>query len=218
MEPILRTPYSIDWITAVIFTSIVFMILAKSSFYSRFMNFIILPFNNKYIFLYSKKDKIFSGFNLFFSLFQILNSALLIYFAYHIYYDPFGAHEFKVYGFILMALLLFLTSKIFLQIANGFIFNSKSIISEIIFKKLTYLNYSSLLMLMANLLLNFVYKQSKTILIISFILILLIHIMGWITALRNHQKFIASNFVYFILYLCALEIAPLLIIWGCLKD
>jgi len=218
MEPILRNPDTSDWITLIIFASILFMVLAKHIFYGRFLNFIILPFNNKYIFMYNKKDKLFNWFNIFFTLFQLLNFSLFIYLASNILFTFGEKHDMARYGSVILGLTLFLGIKIFLQLGNGFIFNSKNTISEIIFKKLSYLNYSGIVMLMANLLLHFVLKGSKTIVIISILAILLINAIGWTTTLRNHQKFIANNFMYFILYLCALEIAPIIIIGGYLIE
>ncbi len=71
MEPVLREIVEADWITLIIFSSVIFLVLAKSLFYSRFLNFIILPFNNKYIFLYNKKDRLMNWFHIFFTCFSI---------------------------------------------------------------------------------------------------------------------------------------------------
>ncbi|SHE67868.1 protein of unknown function [Arenibacter palladensis] len=218
MEAILRNEYNVDWITIILFSSIFFMVLAKTSFYSRFLNYIILPFNNKYIFLYQKKDKLFNWFSIFFSIFQLLNFSLFLYFAYTVFFKIPEGQQFVTYGIIFISLLLFFTIKILLQLGNGFIFNINKTISEIIFKKLSYLNYSGIVMLFANLLLNYVFKESKAVIFISLLLVFLINAIGWTTTLRNHQKFIASNFVYFILYLCALEIAPIIIVGNYLID
>lgn len=218
MEPILRNPDTSDWITLIIFGSLFFMVLAKNIFYGRFLNFIILPFNNKYVFMYNKKDKLFNWFNIFFTIFQLLNFSLFIYLASDILFAFGEKYDIVRFGGIVLGLTLFLGIKIFLQLGNGFIFNSKNAISEIVFKKLSYLNYSGIVMLLANLLLHFVFRGSKTIIIISILAILLINAIGWTTTLRNHQKFIAGNFVYFILYLCALEIAPIVIIGGYLIE
>lgn len=218
MDAILRNEYTADWITIILFSSIFFIVLAKTTFYSRFLNYIILPFNNKYIFLYQKKDKLFNWFSIFFSIFQLLNFSLFLYFAYTIFFKVPDEQQLLTYGSIFISLLLFFTVKILLQLGNGFIFNNKKIISEIIFKKLSYLNYSGLVMLFANLLLNYVVKESKTVVIISLLSVFLINAIGWTTTLRNHQNFIANNFVYFILYLCALEIAPIIIIGNYLID
>jgi len=71
MEPTLRTLESIDWITILIFGSLLFIVVAKGLFYNRFLNFIILPFNNKYIFMYNKKEKLANWFHSFFSIFRL---------------------------------------------------------------------------------------------------------------------------------------------------
>ena len=70
MEPVLREIGREDWITLIIFSSVIFLVLAKSLFYGRFLNFIILPFNNKYIFLYNKKDRLMNWFHIFFTAFR----------------------------------------------------------------------------------------------------------------------------------------------------
>ncbi|WP_281278433.1 DUF4271 domain-containing protein [Muriicola soli] len=114
-------------------------------------------------------------------------------------------------------LFLFLFAKIIMQLGSSAIFNSQSIITDIIFKKISYLNYSGLVMFLVNLLLCYVFIDSKTIYSIGIALILLILTIGWITIIKTHLKFLTSYFFYFILYLCALEIAPLIIIVNTLK-
>ncbi|WP_411028996.1 DUF4271 domain-containing protein [Spongiimicrobium sp. 3-5] len=218
MEPILRSISNTDWITLVIFTSILCVVAAKGIFYVRFMNFVILPFNNKYIFMYNKKDRLLNWFHILFTFFQVMNFALLIYFIKDIFFASENTDSFMTYLLILGLLLLFLLIKVSLQLGNGFIFGTNKTISEFIFKKLSYLNYSGIIMFLANVILAFVAKDSKTVVYVSIFLILLINCIGWVTVVKNHQKFIAGNFFYFILYLCALEITPFVIIGSFLKD
>lgn len=218
MEPIIRTIGTEDWITFILVASLFFVVVAKSFFYQRFTHFIILPFNNKYIFMYNKKDRLINWFHIFFTLFQLLNLSLFIYLARRILLEgQDNAYPF-IFILILGLLALYLGIKVFLQLFNSFIFNSGGQIGELIFKKLTYLNYSGIVMFFANVLLTYAVKDSKTLIYISLALILLINLIGWVTVLRNHQKLITSNFFYFILYLCALEIAPFVIIGSYLKD
>lgn len=221
MEPILRNIQRIDWITLLLFGSLMLVVLAKSTFYYRFLNFIILPFNNKYVFMYNKKEKLLNWFHIFFTVFQVINLSLFIYLALQVLFKggSFMSMD-STYGYptILGALLLFLLIKVSLQLSNGFIFNSNKIISDLIFKKLSYLNYSGLIMFAANIILCYVLKNSQIVVYVAFFLILLINTIGWVTLLRNHQNFLASNFFYFILYLCALEIAPFVIIGSYLND
>ncbi|MGB5554730.1 MAG: DUF4271 domain-containing protein [Flavobacteriaceae bacterium] len=218
MEPIARTLTHVDWITIVIFSSLIFIVIAKGIFYNRFMNFIILPFNNKYIFMYSKKEKLVNWFHLFFSIFQLLNFSLFVYFIWKLFRPHTDATSPMLFPFILIALLLFIFIKTLLQLSNGFIFGSNRTISEIIFKKLSYLNHSGIIMFLANVMLAYVLKDSKLVVYVALFLILLVNAIGWVNVLRNHQKFIANNFFYFILYLCALEISPFIIIANYLKQ
>ncbi len=218
MESILRTVENVDWITIVILISILFITAAKGLFYQRFLNFIQLPFNNKYVFMYNKKDTLWNWFNILMTLFQLLNFALFVYFAKSILFTPEKDGYVIFYFGVLSFLFLFLVLKVALQLFNGFVFNANKNVIELIFKKLSYFNHSSIIMFLANLMLCYVLNDSKLVIYLSIFLILLINLAGWITVLRNHQKFIMSNFFYFILYLCALEIAPLIIIGSYLKD
>jgi hypothetical protein len=73
-------------------------------------------------------------------------------------------------------------------------------------------------MLAANIILTYVLNDSKIVVFVSIFLIVVVNVIGWITIIKNYQKIISSYFFYFILYLCALEIAPFVIIANYLKD
>ncbi|ASV30519.1 DUF4271 domain-containing protein [Maribacter cobaltidurans] len=217
MEPITRITQNIDWITLVLLVSLILMVIAKKIFYTRFLNFIILPFNNKYIIMYNKKEKLFNWFHILLTVFQIINISLFLYLTWRAYSSP----EIKVpnvtFFVILGFIFLFVLTKMFLQLGNGFIFGSYGTINELLFKKASYLNYSSIVLFLANILLSFVYINSMTVVLSAIVLFIIINIIGWVTVVRIHQKFISSYFFYFILYLCALEIAPLIIMGSFLK-
>tara|TARA_R110002049_G_scaffold28018_2_gene96323 strand:- start:33006 stop:33662 length:657 start_codon:yes stop_codon:yes gene_type:complete len=218
MEPILRAVPTADWMTMLIFGSLLFLVIAKGLFYTRFMNFIILPFNNKYIFMYNKKEKLLNWFHIFFTIFMISNFSLFVFLSWRTFFQPeYTSYPF-IFPIILGGLLLFLLVKIFLQLGNGFIFNANKVISDLIFKKLSYLNHSGIIMLLANIILCYIAKDSKIVIYTSASLIILINGIGWVTTVKNHQKFITNNFFYFILYLCALEIAPFIIVASYLTD
>ncbi len=219
MEPILRHIDNLDWVTILLFSSLLFVVIAKNIFYKRFLNFIVLPFNNKYIFMYNKKKKLMNWFHLFFTVFQIMNFALFIFLSWRaLSTTNTNSVDSYMYIMVLGALILFLLFKIFLQLGNGFIFGSNKVISELIFKKMSYLNYSGIIMFLSNIVLTYVLKDSIIVIYATILLILTVNVIGWVTLLTNHQKYIARNFIYFILYLCALEIAPFVIIGSYLND
>ncbi|TVZ15752.1 DUF4271 domain-containing protein [Maribacter sp. MAR_2009_72] len=217
MEPINRTILQTDWITITLFTSFICVLIAKSFDYTRFVNFIILPFNNKYITIYTKKEKLFNWFHILISLFQIINTTLFIYFIWREFLNTGVVKNPFLFPILLVVVFLFITLKTVVQLANGFVFNSYKTFNELIFKKLTYLNYSGIVLCIANIFLTYVAIDHKIIIIIGSVLFIAINIIGWLTVLRNYQNFISSYFFYFILYLCALEIAPLVIMGSFLK-
>jgi len=56
-------------------------------------------------------------------------------------------------------------------------------------------------------------QPSKAIIYTAIVLLLIINLIGFITSFKMHQKLILNNLFYFILYLCALEIAPYIILY-----
>lgn len=218
MEVIQRAVPTNDWITLIFVMSLFCLVFARAFFLSRFQNFMILPFNNKYIFLYSKKGRLTHGFHIALSLFMFLNLSLFALFVFSILFDtqmsPGGAMLLVSGGL----LLIYFFMKIGMQLLGGLILEFSKVTNALVFKKMTYLNYSALVMFFANLLLGYVVKDSKVVLLISIGLILLINGIGWISIVKIHQKLIASHLFYFILYLCTLEFAPFLIIANLLND
>ena len=217
MEVIPRHLLNNDWVSGLLLLSLVCLVFAKVGFYNRFVNFVILPFNNKYIVLYNKKGRLLSGFHLAFSLFQLINLGLFMYLCRELLPAwPYAEHAW-LFLVILAAILGFTLLKIAVQLLGGVIFNSEALVAAVIFKKQSYLNYSALILFAANLLLTYLLPGSKSVIFISIFLLVLINSIGWINILKIHQKYIASHLFYFILYLCALEMAPYLIIFSWLN-
>ncbi len=212
MEALDRTVFSTDWITGILLLSLLCMVFAKELFYNRFLNFIILPFNNKYLFLYNKKGRLLSGFHLAFSLFQVLNLALFVVLGARAWGEEVPRGATLSFAIILGGLLAFTLLKIGLQLAIAHLFERVQLISSLIFKKISYLNYSTLVLFGANLLLTYLLPNSKTLVLGGILGALMVNSIGWFTILKMNQKYLSSHFFYFILYLCALEIAPLVII------
>ncbi|MBR9855115.1 MAG: DUF4271 domain-containing protein [Algicola sp.] len=217
MNPIEKTIISIDWMTLMLFASLVVLALGKYLYHKKFLNFIILPFNDKYILLHNKKGQFSHWFHLLLTLFQLINISLFLYLTLRAFSLLPEGESPTIYFILLGSLALFELAKFLVQMFTGFVFNSMGLIGGLIFGKMSYLNYSSLIVLLANILLIYISTSSKTIIYIAIICILLINIIGTAKLLKNYQKALFPYFVYFILYLCALEIAPLVLIGSYLK-
>ncbi len=218
MNPIDKVVVSLDWITIVLFVSMIVLALGKYLFQSKFLNFIILPFNNRYVVLYNKKGRLLNWFHILLTIFQLINFSLFLFFVQKVFFDAQSSSSLFIFFVIAGVLLLFQLIKLLLQFLKGYIFNTTSLISELQFNKISYLNHSSLVMFISNVLLAYIFKDSRIIIYSTIILIVSINIIGLVKLLKNYQKAIIPYFFYFILYLCALEIAPLVIVGSYLKD
>lgn len=167
--------------------------------------------------MYNKKERLLNWFHVLFTIFQVLNTSVFLFFVYKNFIHAESSQHQYLYPLLLGGFFLFLLLKTVLQLANGFIFGSQSIFSEIIFKKMSYLNYGGILLFLTNLVLAYVNIDPKVVIFIAIFLFLSINMIGWILVLKNYQNFIANYFFYFILYLCTLEIAPLVIMGNLIK-
>ncbi|MDC6365468.1 MULTISPECIES: DUF4271 domain-containing protein [Flavobacteriaceae] len=218
MNPIAKFVPPLDWITISLFLSLVFLAIGKYLFQNRFINFIILPFNDKYILLHNKKGQLFNWFHILLTLFQLVNFALFLFLLQkNLFQVPYGNGA-SVFFWILGFLILLLLVKMGLQYVKGYVFNTQHLVSEFIFSKTTYLNFSGLVMFVGNIFLIYILKDSKEVIYATIILILLINGIGITKLLKNYQKALFPHLLYFILYLCTLEIAPLVLIGSYLKD
>jgi len=95
----------------------------------------------------------------------------------------------------------------------GSLFEIDQLIDNYIFQKISYKNYIGLLLLPINALLIFSVTPSRQIIFLVLSILLIISVIGLITSFKSHQSLIKKNFFYFILYLCALEIAPYIILY-----
>jgi hypothetical protein len=217
MELEYRPLETLDWITILILFSL--LVLASGKYYhpSRFMNFISLPLNDKYVSLYERGALFFNGFHLSITLFQIVNYALFIYLAKEVLLGSSGA--ISQYGFypVLGGLVLFLALKTIMQLGQGYIFQLESLVADLIFYKSSYFNYSSLLIFLVNVCLVYVWPNSTLLIYLALGLVVLINSVGLLSVLKHHQNLIRANLIYFILYLCTLEIAPIVLFGSYLK-
>lgn len=212
MNPIYRSIINLDWITLILALSLLLLSLGKYFFRSSFFNFIILPFNNKYITLHKKKGKLFQGFHIIMCIFQMANLALFIFVAQNLFQkQPLDVYS-DFYLIIIAGLLLYFLVKIGLQIGNGYFFENPGLMTALIFEKLSYFNYGGLIAFMGNILVIYVFPGSITIIYVVILLLLIMNGIGIVKILRNLQKLIVSHTFYFILYLCTLEISPIAII------
>jgi Domain of unknown function (DUF4271) len=213
----LREIISNDWFTLLIVLSLCVLALAKYAYSSRFNDFLWVVGNSKYLKIYSREQKFIDWFDalLFFNL--ILSISLFSFLSYNTLVT---AVDFEILLFlkILLGVGALILIKVLLERLIGSLFEIDTLIDSYIYQKTSYKNYIGLVLLPINMLLIFTLQPKPSIIYVILGLLFVINLIGFITSFKTHQKLIINNFFYFILYLCALEIAPYIILYKLFID
>jgi len=190
-----------------------FVALAKLVSPKRFDDFAFVLGNSKYLKIYAKEQKFFDKFDALLFINLVLSAAVFLFIVYRTMtetMDPSINIMFK----LTVGIGTFFLIKVLFERLIGSLFSIDKLIDDYLFQKITYKNYLGLILLPINAIL--IYKMHPTLSLIyaMLVLLLIVNIIGIITTFRTHQNSLKRNFFYFILYLCALEIAPYIILYN----
>ena len=178
-----------------------------------------LLLNNKYIIIYGKKERKLHLFTVVLYLTQCLCLALFVYVSLKHYGIIKLYTERFMFLEIVLFVFLFLVAKLLLQRWISSLFDLSDFSRDYIFSRIAYSSYAAIVMVIVLFLgvyLPFTSEKHLFLLLLVLLLILLsINMLSWIKIIKSNQKEIKPYLFYFILYLCALEIAPyIFIIYG----
>ncbi|WCO01391.1 DUF4271 domain-containing protein [Psychroserpens ponticola] len=213
----LREVISNDWFTIFLILGLTFITLCKYLFAVRFKDFIAVIGNSKYLKIYTRDQKFIDGFDALLFLNLIISVSI---FSYIVYASLVSPSEFNLTHFFKLIFgigVLFLI-KVLLERLLGSVFEIDSIMDSYLFQKTTFKNYIGFILLPINCILIYTITPTKPIIYSCIGLIILINLIGFISTFKNNQKLLIRNLFYFILYLCALEIGPYLILYKLIKD
>ncbi|PNQ75078.1 DUF4271 domain-containing protein [Hanstruepera neustonica] len=213
----LRPLISNDLFTVSIVIGLILIAISKALFAKRFDDFVFVLGNSKYLKIYSRDQKFF----------DVFDALLFINFVFT--FTIFGILSFEtLFGSVSLSLTLllklflavaiFITMKILIERLIGSVFDIDFLIDNYLFQKISYKNFVGILLLPLNALLIYSIDSSPVIIYSILAIILLVFIIGLLTTLKVYQNLIKQNMFYFILYLCALEIAPYVIIVSVIVD
>ncbi|AXT52316.1 DUF4271 domain-containing protein [Aquimarina sp. BL5] len=208
MEVITREIISTDWITIVILMCFVLLATAKLMNSARFSEFVMLFNTNKYIVLNQKGNKLSTFFNGILILVQVLSVSLFIYLCLDVLQWESGTVDMILYLKISALYLFVLISKILIEKIVSTIFSIEVLIEDYLFYKVSYRNFLGVILLPLNLLFIYTAKPSKIVLIALLVCLLILNLMILFSVYKKNENIILNHSFYFILYLCALEIAP----------
>jgi Domain of unknown function (DUF4271) len=196
-----------DWATILFVFCFGLIAINKAVFETRFSEFIKLGVSDKYIKIYKDASNIMSWFTISFFVIQVISFTFLLQFL----LSYFGSAEKTSWvsflqNFTLIA--VFILAKYLIEKIIATSFNIEEFNEQFNLHKVNYRAYIGLLLLPVNVVLFYNDAIHPIVLYVIVTLLLTGSIASYLLSLRIYQNLIIGKLFYFILYLCALEIAP----------
>jgi len=196
-----------DWATVVFVVALLLVAVTKSVFENRFSDYLNLIFSDKYIKVYRDSSHLMSGFTIALFIVQLISLAFFIQLMLS-YFGHASKTDWVLFIRIITFLSVYILSKFLIEKIIATSFNIEEFAEQFNLQKVSYRTYIGLLVLPIDVILYYNDNPSK-ILIYSFIaIVLIINLLTYLISLKNYQNLLFGKLFYFILYLCALEIAP----------
>lgn len=207
-----RDIISNELFTVLIVIALTIIAAAKLVAPQRFNDFIYVLGNSKYLKIYAKDQKFLDKFDALLFSNLIISGAIFGYLVYQYVTDT-KIISINILFKLVFGIGTFILIKVLVERLIASLFEIDKLVDLYLFQKISYKNYLGLLLLPINALLIFSIKLTLPIFYIIIALLLVVNISGVITSFKTHQNTIKGNLFYFILYLCALEIAPYIILY-----
>ncbi len=213
----MRNFITYEWFTIFTILGLFAIVAAKFVNTLRFNDFLYVIGNSKYLKIYTKDQKFIDQFDSFLFINLALSFSIFSYFAYSTFVSPLS---FELISFLklLFAISTIIIIKTLLERLIGSLFEIDGLIDHYLFQKTTFKNYSGIVFLIANLFLLYTNTYANVVIIAAFSLICLINLIGFLTSFKNYQNRINPNLFYFLLYLCALEIGPYILLYKVIRE
>jgi hypothetical protein len=197
-----------DWATLVFVFSLILIVLAKSTFESRFNDFIRLVVSDKYSKIYRESSHLMSGFNVFLFVVNLVSLSFFIQIIVVRLFNYGTITDWVLYVRVFTLLTVFILCKFLIEKIIAVTFGVEEIIEQFNLQKVNIRTYLGLLLLPVSIILFYGNYTSKLLIMIIVVILLIINLMSYLVLLKNYQNLLFSKLFYIILYLCALEIAP----------
>lgn len=196
-----------DWAAAIFVIMLALIAVTRVVFDKRFSEFLKLAATDKYLKSYRDSSNLTSWFNITLFIINLFALAFLIL----IILSHFGyaqKYDWVLYIRIFTLLGVFITSKYLIEKIIAVSFGIEEFSDQFNLQKISYRTYIGLLLSPLIIILYFNNIQSDNLFFALITAVLVINVLIYMVLLKNYQNFVINKLFYFILYLCALEIAP----------
>lgn len=209
-----RLLFSKDWITIVILIIFALFAIAKFLNSERFSSLFSLLYSRNYLVRYQKQSPLLiNSFHISFAIIQILTFSIAIFISVKAFNTVARELEFSYFISILTGVFIIFVLRFFVGKLLAVVFDKEKEFEYITYLKLSYL--SNFCLFIFPFLIFAIYAKYEStgfaLFVLVFSSLLLLFYYGLI--INNNQKLILKRLFYFILYLCALEIAPIILLY-----
>lgn len=196
-----------EWATILFVLSFATIAMTRSVFANRFTDFANLIFSDKFMKVYKDSSHLKSGFTIALFLVQVISIAFFIQLSLASY-GYISKTDWVKFIQIITLLFYFILSKYLIDKIIGTAFDIEEFVDQFNLQKVNYRSYIGLIILPINVILYYYNVLSRNAILIIIPILLITNIITYIVLIKTNHKIIFSKMFYFILYLCALEIAP----------
>ena len=196
-----------DWVTLLFVLCFIFIVTTKTAFENRFNDFLLLVISDKYIKIYKDNSNLMSWFTIILFLIQIFSFSFFIQYLLY-YFGYFSKTDYILYIQIVTLLTFFILSKFLIEKIIATAFNIEEFIEQFDMLKVSYRTYMGLLLLPLTIILYYNSPPKPIYIYLIVEVLLILNCVIYIKSIKIFQNLIIGKLFYFILYLCALEIAP----------
>ncbi|WP_395633193.1 DUF4271 domain-containing protein [Flavobacterium sp.] len=196
-----------DWATYLFVFSFALIAITRTAFETRFNDFLKILVSDKYIKVYKDPSHLMSGFTILLFVVQTISFAFFIQLALN-HFGYVSKTDWLLFIRIFTFLGVFVLSKFLIEKIIATVFNIEEFAEQLNLQKVSYRTFISLLILPLNIYMFYSNNTSNVLLFCIIGIILIINLYSYLVSLKIYQNLLIGKLFYFILYLCALEIAP----------
>jgi len=213
-EGIERVLFSKDWITIVILLALTLVTITKFYFNDRFAKLFSLLYSEKYYTDFLKtKPFLFNLFHLFLFFVLLLNLSLLVYFSFETFKPDKYSYEFGFFFQVVIVISIYFLIRYVVGYSLGIILDISEYQKYFTFMKISNLSMVSILYFPLLIIITYSTIALRKFLISSSLVLLLILLFSRYYVMLKNERLNFNKLFYLILYLCALEIAPFIVIY-----
>jgi len=196
-----------DWATYLFVFSFVLIAITKTAFETRFSEFLKILVTDKYIKVYKDTSHLMSGFTILLFIVQIISFSFFIQLVLN-FFGYVSKTDWIIFIRIFTFFGIFVLSKFLIEKIVATIFNIEEFAEQFNLQKVSYRTFIGLILLPINIYLFYNNTPANILIYIIIAVILIINLFSYLVSLKIYQNLLIGKLFYFILYLCALEIAP----------